>query len=270
VVDYRDLQAQLGYVFLDAALLQLALTHPSVAHEQGMPVQTNQRLEFLGDAVLQLALTRELYEKYPAFGEGPLTKARAKLVNRSSLAERARFLGLGQYLILSYGEETSGGRDRLSALADTFEAVVGAIFLDGGFAPARDFILRQFETVVAQLAVLPSLENPKGELQELLQSASPQAPRYHVASATGPDHDRLFECTVHHNGMELARGRGKSKKAAESEAALAALMKLRQRALADPRSAENQAGEAAQAAQAAGENAACESSTTSVPPRPNP
>src|SRR5262249_61784789 len=132
--------------------LRLALTHPSVAHEQSAPIQTNQRLEFLGDAVLQLILTRQLYEKFPAFGEGPLTKARAQLVNRRSLAEQARRLGLGHHLILSRGEEQSGGRERLSALADTFEALLGAIFLDGGFEAAREFILREFVTSFGELA----------------------------------------------------------------------------------------------------------------------
>jgi len=225
---YAELQQELGHTFRDPGLLQLALTHPSVAHEQGVPVQTNQRLEFLGDAVLQLVLTRELYDKFPAFGEGPLTKARAKLVNRRTLAERARHLRLGQNLILSRGEEMNGGRERPSALADTFEAVLGAIFLDGGFEVARDFVLRQFLRAFGQLEVIPILENPKGELQEFLQAISTEAPRYHVVSATGPDHDRVFECTVHHAGVELARGQGKSKKAAESEAAVAALAKLRE------------------------------------------
>jgi ribonuclease-3 len=218
----------LGYTFRDSGLLRLALTHPSVAHEQGLPLQTNQRLEFLGDAVLQLVLTRELYETFPEFSEGPLTKARAKLVNRRSLAEHARNLGLGNHLILSRGEEMHGGRERLSALADTYESLLGAIFLDGDFQAAREFVLRQFEGAVASLAVVPLLDNPKGELQELLQSSSAEAPHYSVASATGPDHDPLFECTVHHAGVELARGRGKSKKTAESEAALAALLKLRE------------------------------------------
>lgn len=229
VTEYDTLQDRLGYVFRDPALLRLALTHPSVAHEQGAPIQTNQRLEFLGDAVLQLALTRELYEKFPGFGEGPLTKARAKLVNRRTLAERARHLALGQHLILSRGEESHGGRERLSALADTYESLLGAIFLDGGFEAARDFILRQFQEAFGGLKVIPILENPKGELQELLQAVSPEAPHYHVVSATGPDHDRIFECTVDHAGAELARGRGKSKKDAESEAALAALTRLREK-----------------------------------------
>jgi len=226
---YDELQDLLAYCFRDLALLQLALTHPSIAHEQGAPIQTNQRLEFLGDAVLQLVLTRALYENFPAFGEGPLTKARAKLVNRRSLAEHGRRLGLGRHLILSRGEDQHGGRERPSALADAFEALLGAIFLDGGFDAARDFILNQFKGAFSELSVIPILENPKGELQELLQSVSTEAPRYHVVSSTGPDHDRLFECTVHHGGVELARGHGKSKKAAESEAALAALTKLRQK-----------------------------------------
>jgi ribonuclease-3 len=227
VIEYAELQNHLGYEFRDPSLLRLALTHPSVAHEQGAPVQTNQRLEFLGDAVLQLVLTQKLYEKFPAVGEGPLTKARAKLVNRRTLAEHGRQLGLGRNLALSRGEEMHGGRERPSALADTFEALLGALFLDGGFAAARDFILREFLGAFGQLSVIPVLENPKGELQELLQSVSSEAPHYHVVSATGPDHDRVFECTVHHGEAELARGLGKSKKAAESEAALAALTKLK-------------------------------------------
>ena len=223
-----ELQNRLGYSFREEQLLRLALTHPSVAHEANTPTQHNQRLEFLGDAVLQLVLTRELYMKFPAFGEGPLTKARAKLVNRRSLAERARQLGLGRHLIVSRGEEISGGRDRASALADTFEALLGAIFLDGDFTAARKFILDQFLSAFGELSVIPILENPKGELQEMVQAFSSEAPRYHVVAATGPDHDRVFECTVHHAGLELARGRGKSKKAAESEAALAALAYLRE------------------------------------------
>jgi ribonuclease-3 len=236
VTELRDLQTHLGYKFRDPGLLRLALTHPSVAHEQGIPMQHNQRLEFLGDAVLQVVLTRELYEKFPTFGEGPLTKARAKLVNRRSLAEKGRGLGLGKHLILSRGEEAHGGRDRPSALADTFEALLGAIFLDGGFASAEKFILAQFKEAASAQTVIPSIDNPKGELQELLQARSPEAPEYQVISTSGPDHDRLFECTVHHGGTELARGEGKSKKEAESNAALAALIKLREQEQANKES----------------------------------
>src|SRR6185503_2879246 len=222
------LQTRLGYTFRDENLLKLALTHPSVAHEAGAPVEHNQRLEFLGDAVLQLALTRELFEKFPAFNEGPLTKARAKLVNRRALAVHGRTLGLGKELIVSRGEELHGGRERPSALADAYEALLGAIFLDGGFEAAREVILRQFHGAFGTLSVIPILENPKGELQEFLQATSTEAPHYHVVSASGPDHDRIFECTVHHAGVELARGQGKSKKSAESEAAKVALLKLKE------------------------------------------
>jgi ribonuclease-3 len=217
----------LAYHFRDEKLLRLALTHPSVAHESGTALAHNQRLEFLGDAVLGLVLTQKLYEQFPGFDEGPLTKARAKLVNRKTLAERARSMGLGAHLILSRGEETSGGRERLSALADAYEAVLGAIFLDGGFAAAQEFILTEFAEAFGELTTLPLMENPKGELQELLQARSPLAPEYKTAQVSGTDHDPLFECAVHHEGVELARGRGRSKKAAESEAALAALQKLK-------------------------------------------
>lgn len=188
--EYDQLQQRLGYSFHDPGLLRLALTHPSVAHEKSAPLQTNQRLEFLGDAVLQLVLTGELYEKFPGFGEGPLTKARAQLVNRGSLAEQARILGLGAYLILSRGEEASGGRERLSGLADTFEALLGAIFLDGGFEAARKFILEQFVTSFGELSSIPTLENPKGELQEFCRRSLRRRPttmrfRLPVPTTTG-------------------------------------------------------------------------------------
>jgi ribonuclease III len=219
----------LGYRFRDPSLLELALTHPSVAGDDSESQKHNQRLEFLGDAVLQLVLTRELYEKFPETGEGSMTKARAEMVNRQTLAAQARRLHLGQYLRISRGEEMNGGRDRTSALADGFEALVGSIFLDGGFDVARDYVLQQFLEAFGELQVLPNLENPKGELQELLQAHSPLPPKYSVVSISGPDHDRVFECTVHHQGEELGRGVGKSKKAAESQAALNALREFKER-----------------------------------------
>ena len=221
-------QVRLGYLFRNEQLLSLALTHPSLAHDQNKPVPHNQRLEFLGDAVLGVILSRHLYETLPDVDEGILTKSRAKLVNAGALAIHARALGLGPQLVLSRGEENMGGRERESTLADGFEALLGAIFLDGGFEAAREFVLRQFAADFTTLPADPAgIENPKGELQELLQSRSPNAPHYQMLSATGPDHDRQFECAVMHDGAELARGQGKSKKAAESEAALAALKKLR-------------------------------------------
>lgn len=223
----RLLQELLGYSFRDESLLRLALTHPSVAHEATGAVPHNQRLEFLGDSVLGLVLTRELYDKFPGLGEGPLTKARAQLVNRRTLAAEGRRLGLGSYLELSRGEEANGGRERPSALADAFEALMGAIFLDGGYEAAAAFVLRCFREAFGEMTQAPSLENPKGELQEWLQARSSVAPLYEMTSAAGPDHDRVFECAVFHQGVELGRGQGKSKKQAEGQAASAALERLR-------------------------------------------
>jgi ribonuclease-3 len=225
--DFNRLQKEIQYTFKDHALLRQALTHPSVAHEQGRMVRHNQRLEFLGDAVLGLVLTRELYDKFPEVSEGPLTKARAQMINRRTLADQAKQISLQDYLILSRGEEANRGRSRASALADAFEALIGAVFLDGGFEEARAFLLRSFRRAFGELTVIPTLDNPKGELQEILQAKSPDAPLYEVVRATGPDHDRDFECVVSHGGVELGRGLGKSKKAAESEAAIAALKSLR-------------------------------------------
>ncbi len=230
----RELEELLGHEFQDPQLLTLALTHPSVCHEAAPEaagqLSHNQRLEFLGDSVLGLVLTRELYEKFPALDEGPLTKARAQMVNRRTLANLGRRFRLGEHLVMSRGEEASGGRDRESALADAFEAVVGAIFLDAGYEVGARFVLRLFRDAFGELTEIPNLSNPKGELQELLQATSPQAPSYEITASSGPDHQRLFQCAVSHAGVELGRGEGKSKKEAESQAALAALTKLRARA----------------------------------------
>jgi len=229
-----DFQRRLGHLFKDLTLLKMALTHPSVAHEQGPGVNVphNQRLEFLGDAVLQLVLTRELYLKFPGYGEGPLTKARAQLVNRKMLAEHGKRLGIGPHLTLSRGEELSGGRERQSSLADAYEAVMGAVFLDSSYEVSRDLILREFADVFTGLRVLPTIDNPKGELQELLQEMTNEAPSYRLEGTTGPDHDRVFECSVHHRGRELGRGTGKNKKEAESAAAMVALERLREKVVA--------------------------------------
>ena len=228
------LQEQLGYRFRDENLLRLALTHPSVAHESPVNTPHNQRLEFLGDSVLGLSLTAALYQKFPHLGEGPLTKARAQMVNRRTLAAASRRLRLGEHLLMSRGEDANGGRDRTSALADVFEALLGAIYLDGGYGVASEFTLRCFNESFSDTLGAPNLDNPKGELQELLQATSLTAPKYEMTIATGPDHDRVFESAVSHDGVELARGQGKSKKEAESAAATAALEKLRAIAPATP------------------------------------
>lgn len=232
MVNTAQLERALGYDFHDHPLLVLALTHPSLAHEAGVgPLQQhNQRLEFLGDAVLQLVITAELYAKFPLFGEGPLTQARAQMVNRTSLAGQGRRLNLGDHLILSRGEETTGGRIRASTLADAFEAVIGALFLDAGYERTAEVILRLFRDEFGELVELPNLINPKGELQEYLQAKSPEPPHYVQISVSGPDHFRQFECAVYHGSQELARGVGRSKKLAESAAALEALRRLKSEA----------------------------------------
>ena len=137
-------QKRLGYTFKDPALLELALTHPSVSHEKSESLQNNQRLEFLGDAVLQLVISAELFRQFPTRDEGTLSKARARMVNKEALAEQALAVEIGPELVVSRGEEKSGGRERASALADAFEAVVGAIYLDGGFTKVKKFIHAQF------------------------------------------------------------------------------------------------------------------------------
>ena len=225
--DLGELQARLGYTFRDTALLTMALTHPSLSNEAKQAIPDSQRLEFLGDAVLQLVLTDELYRRYGEASEGRLTKVRAHLVNRRTLSARGQSLELGHDLRMSRGEQACGGRQRPSALADAYEALMGAIYLDGGMEAARAVIHAQFADVWAGLEVGPHLDNPKGELQEWLQAQCNESPDYRVESATGPDHDRQFECAVFHRGRELGRGSGRSKKDAESMAAAAALRALR-------------------------------------------
>ena len=227
MADLEQFQQRLGYTFRDPQLLRLALTHSSLAHEPGTSPDHNQRLEFLGDAVLQLSLTRELYVRFPELSEGPLTKARARMVNQAWLAEQSRLLDIGAQLAMSRAEETNGGRERRSIIADAFEALLGAVFLDGGYEAARAIVVRLFEDSLANGEELAVADNPKGDLQELLQGQSQQSPEYVMISATGPDHDLEFECAVQHLGRELARGKGRSKKIAESNAALAALTALR-------------------------------------------
>jgi len=219
-------QKRLGYTFKKPELLELALTHPSVSHELAEKMENNQRLEFLGDAVLQLIISAELYKRFPTRDEGSLSKSRARLVNREALAERAREVHLGKELSLSRGEDRNDGRNRPSALADAFEAVVGAIYLDGGFIKVKKFIHTQFANQFTEADSGRHKGNPKGELQEILQGKSAVAPEYRLLETEGPDHDRSFICAVRHSGRELARGSGKSKKNAEMNAAAAAIDSL--------------------------------------------
>jgi ribonuclease III len=222
-----SLEQRLGYTFRDASLLKQALTHPSVGHEKQRYLIDNQRLEFLGDAVLQLVITEYLYAKFPREREGPLTKLRSRLVSRDALKEHGQALDLGRHLIMGRGEEASGGRGRTSSLADAFEAVVGAIYLDSDFATTREFILREMQGALAGVLEEPVDVNPKGQLQELLQSLSTRGPTYDLISATGPEHAKMFVVEARWEGENLGRGTGPSKQAAEIAAALDALEQKR-------------------------------------------
>jgi ribonuclease-3 len=178
--------------------------------------------------VLQLMLTDQIYKLYPSQPEGVLTPLRAHLANRHTLCRRARAIDLGRYLLLGKGEESSGGRDRLSNLADAYEALVGAVYLDGGVRAVRKLILAQFKDDFAELDVTSPRENPKGRLQELLQMRSPANPVYRVVHESGPDHKKDFEIVVEWQGKEIGRGQGSSKKQAEAAAAASALAAIEQ------------------------------------------
>ena len=219
----ESLEKRIAYKFRNPLLLAEALTHPSLAYETQRPHFDNQRLEFLGDAVIQLLLTEYLFHLFPTFSEGKLTKLRSRLVSRKALRGYAGHLHLGAYLLMGQGEEASGGRDRTSTLADAFEALVGAIYLDGGFSTARDFLLAHCESAIRDVQTSPEEINPKGQLQEILQAIVTTSPRYHIISQEGPDHCRVFEASVTWEGLELGTGRGNSKKEAEISAATDAL-----------------------------------------------
>ena len=220
------IEERIGYKFRNSLLLAEALTHPSLGHETQRYHFDNQRLEFLGDAVLQLVISEYLFRRFGGEAEGRLTKFRARLVSRETLKMHAAALDLGRYLLMGRGEEASGGRERTSTLADAFEALIGAIYLDGGLATAREFILAQVQSDLAQLAEEPIEINPKGQLQELLQSISPRSPVYELISQSGPEHEKTFVVQAVWEGIVLGQGSGRSKKQAETAAALEA-MKLK-------------------------------------------
>lgn len=221
----ESIEVRLSYKFRNPLLLAEALTHPSLAYESQKAQFDNQRLEFLGDAVLQLVLTEHLYRKFPDSPEGRMTKLRAQLVSRNALAQFAMELQLGHYILLGKGEEASGGRKRASTLADALEALIGAIYLDSGYESARELVLRLFEQGIGVVSESDEEGNPKGTLQEVLQSMGNEAPRYQITGESGPDHRKVFHSQVLWRGVVLAQGRGKSKKEAEVRAALEALRK---------------------------------------------
>lgn len=217
----RPLEEVVGYVFKDPSLLRQALSHKSYASESGSGVY-NERLEFLGDSVLAAVVAHALFTEYPDQPEGDLSKKKSLLVSRPSLAAWGEELDLGAHLLLGVGEESTGGRTRQSLLANAVEALIGAIYLDGGYEPAAKFVRGWWATRHAGLAET----DHKSRLQELLQKKYKSPPAYELTSSTGPDHDKVFKVRVRIADKPLGEGEGKSKKEAEQAAARDALAKL--------------------------------------------
>jgi ribonuclease III len=215
----------LGYKFKDRSILFQALCHRSYVYEQDLPpIESNERLEFLGDSVVELAVTTVLYEDFPDFLEGELTKLRSPLVRGKALAEIAQQLGIDKYVLLGKGEEMTGGREKQSILADTFEAVVGALYVDGGFDVARGFVISSLERLLHEI-VKWGAGDYKSELQELSTKRKRIVPRYRIKDE-GPDHFKTFHATVDIGGDLFGPVAGSSKKEAEQGAARLALLKL--------------------------------------------
>jgi ribonuclease III len=219
----NPLEQRIKYKFRNSLLLAEALTHPSLGHETQRHHFDNQRLEFLGDAVLQLIFTEYLFDHFQNLGEGYLTKIRARIVSREGLRTLAERIGIGKYLMLGRGEEASGGRERASTLSDAFEALIGAMYLDSDFVTVRRIVLTESRDLLEELEVDPPDTNPKGRLQELLQSISPVSPTYPIVDQSGPEHQKRFVAKIVWDGRELGAGEGRSKKEAETAAARNAL-----------------------------------------------
>jgi ribonuclease-3 len=215
-----QVQKRIGYRFSNPALLIQALKHRSYVYAQEQNgVQSNERLEFLGDAVLDLVVSEHLYQAYPKRREGRLTQMRSCMVNRTFLAEQAHRINLGKYLLLSPGEARSGGRQRFSILADAYEAVIGAMYMDGGIEPVRTFLRRTLLVDMHKHEAPYQWRNYKSVLLEYTQSEGKGQPRYRVESEEGPDHEKLFTVEVYIAGTAVGRGSGTSKKDAEQSAA---------------------------------------------------
>ena len=226
--DLSQLELLIEYSFKDPELLCEALTHRSFCNESpGRGVKDNERLEFFGDAIIDFFLSHLLLERFPDSREGDLTRMRASLVGEENLGILARSIGLGRYLRLGRGEAKSGGREKRSLLADAYEALVAAMFLDGGEAPVRRLVERHFGELLGGSGVVISLRDSKTELQELAQARYGLMPSYVHRQPFGPDHDRIFTVTVHIGEDCFGEGAGKTKKEAEQLAARAGLASLK-------------------------------------------
>jgi len=227
--EFETLQQAIGYRFRDRGLLEHAMTHTSKANEDvSGGVIDNESLEFLGDALLGFVVADLLFKEFPQFDEGEKSKTKATLVSTTSLAKHAERLNVGGHLLLGRGEEKTGGRRKQALLADAYEALIAAIYLDGGIEHARAFIVREFRDEIAEVHRTGIAgQDYKSSLQELLQSRDLPLPEYRLVGTLGPDHSKQFEVEVLVNGEPLARAIGTSKKDAEQESARAALDKLR-------------------------------------------
>jgi len=224
LADLAALQEILGVSFKDPSLLEQALIHSSYVNENPDLAPTpNERLEFLGDAILGWVVAEKLYHDLPSLNEGEMTKLRAALVRRDTLAQVAETIRLGEFLYLGKGEDASGGRNKPANLAGALEAVIAAISLDQGSAAAKNFILRLFDNELQRVISQGAEIDYKSQLQELIQAKEQQTPAYHVIEVKGPDHDKNFTVEVKVGNTVLGRGSGKSKKEAETEAARVAL-----------------------------------------------
>jgi ribonuclease III len=227
LADLNQLQKTIGIKFKNPAVLSQALVHSSYINENpGLASVPNERLEFLGDAVLGLIIAEKLYQDLPESAEGELTLLRSALVRREALAQAARTIGLGDYLLLGKGEEAGGGRDKAANLAGALEALIASIYLDRGLNTTRNFILKLFGPQLYSQAHQGAGTDYKSQLQEIIQAERQITPSYHLIEAVGPDHDKRFTIEVHAGDSVLGIGIGKSKKTAEMEAARSALEKL--------------------------------------------
>ncbi len=225
-MELNELEKIIAYSFVDKSLLLRAVTHSSFANEKlGNPAKGNERLEFLGDAVLGACMARYLYKAFPRRGEGELTKMRAAVVCEASLSAVGKKLGINEFLLLSHGEESGGGRDRNSIIADSVEAVIGAVYLDGGFDAACEVVENILSDTVRKCAEGKLPKDAKTTLQELLgrKGGSDSLIKYEISDESGPDHAKTFTAVVYIDGKAAGRGSGRSKKKAEQEAASDAL-----------------------------------------------
>jgi ribonuclease-3 len=227
--EIAELESLLGHQFRDPRLLHQALMHSSRIPERAEhePAESNEKLEFLGDAVLELVVSEELVREFPEWSEGQLSKSRARLVNATAISLSAQRLGLGKYLRLGRGEEKTGGRAKPALLADAYEALIAAVYLDGGLEAARGFVRRSLvEGAIAVEAERQGHTDHKSALQEFLQSRGMSPGSYHVIAESGPDHQKTFRVEVRIAGQVTAMGCGRTKKEAEQSAAIAALIQL--------------------------------------------